>query len=252
MDTSAVLGNSTLTGLTLRNITCSYGRHTVLHALNLTAKPGRIYALLGPNGAGKSTALSVALGLLKPKTGHVEILGKPWSRTALSHVGASINGPALFPQLSARGNLLVHCQLTGTDPDVIDPVLNVVNLSGVGRKRAKSFSMGMQMRLALAIAMITDPEVLILDEPQNGLDPQGIIELRDLLRSLAQSGKTVVVSSHQLGEMTRMADDVGVLVAGRLVYEGALDGLADRTSSTSLEEAYLSLVSTAVPQEGLR
>ncbi|AMD87952.1 bacitracin ABC transporter ATP-binding protein [Actinomyces radicidentis] len=229
-------------GLALRGVTCSYGRQRVLDGLDLTARPGRVYALLGPNGAGKSTTLSVALGLLRADSGSVEVLGRPWSREALRHVGASINGPALFPQLSARGNLLVHCRLTGTDPAVIDPVLAAVGLAGTGRKRARGFSTGMRMRLALAMALLTDPEVLILDEPQNGLDPQGIIELRDLLRSLARAGRTVIVSSHQLGEMARMADDVGVLVGGRLVYEGPLDGLADRTSSTSLEDAYLALV----------
>lgn len=229
-------------GLSLRGVTCSYGRQRVLDGLDLTARPGRVYALLGPNGAGKSTTLSVALGLLRAESGTVEVLGRPWTRESLRHVGASINGPALFPQLSARGNLLVHCRLTGTDPAVIDPVLAAVGLAGTGRKRARGFSTGMRMRLALAMALLTDPEVLILDEPQNGLDPQGIIELRDLLRSLARAGRTVIVSSHQLGEMARMADDVGVLVGGRLAYEGPLDGLADRTSSTSLEDAYLALV----------
>lgn len=230
------------TGLALRAVTCSYGRQTVLDNLDLTARPGRVYALLGPNGSGKSTTLSVALGLLRPDAGSVEILGRPWSRSGLEHVGASLNGPALFPQLSARQNLLVHCRLTGTDPAAIEPVLATVGLSGTGRKRAKGFSTGMKMRLALAMAILTDPEVLILDEPQNGLDPQGIIELRELLRALAGTGRTVVVSSHQLGEMARMADDVGVLVGGSLAYEGPLDGLADRTSSSSLEEAYLALV----------
>lgn len=241
-------------GLALRGVTCSYGRQTVLTGLDLTARPGRVYALLGPNGAGKSTTLSVALGLLRAASGAVEVLGRPWSRESLRHVGASLNGPALFPQLSARRNLLVHCRLTGTDPAVIDAVLAAVGLMGTGRKRARSLSTGMRMRLALAIALLTDPEVLILDEPQNGLDPQGIIELRDLLRSLARAGRTVIVSSHQLGEMARMADDVGVLVGGCLVYEGPLDGLADRTSSTSLEDAYLALVTgrTAPSPTGVR
>lgn len=232
-------------GLRLTSVTCSYGRQQVLTGLDLTARPGRVYALLGPNGAGKSTTLSVALGLLRADAGSVEVLGRPWSRESLRHVGASINGPALFPQLSALQNLLVHCRLTGTDPAAVAPVLEAVGLAGTGRKRTKGFSTGMRMRLALAMAVLTDPEVLILDEPQNGLDPQGIIELRDLLRSLARAGRTVIVSSHQLGEMARMADDVGVLVGGRLVYEGPLDGLADRTSSTSLEDAYLALVTGA-------
>ncbi len=201
-----------------------------------------MYALLGPNGAGKSTTLGIALGLEKADSGQVLILGQPWSRSLLRHVGASLNGPAVFPQLSARRNLLVHCQLTGTTPSVIEPLLAQVGLDGAGSKRAGSFSTGMKVRLALAMALLTEPSVLILDEPQNGLDPQGIIELRDLLRAIANQGRTVLVSSHQLGEMARMADDVGVLVSGRLAFEGALSALADPDDGAGLEAAYLSLV----------
>ena len=226
----------------MTDIVKSFGSQRVLNGLNLAARPGRVYALLGPNGAGKSTTLAIALGLTRPDAGGVEILDRPWTRRSLEHVGASLNGPAFFPQLSARRNLLVHARLTGTDPAAIAPLLEHVGLGGAGRKRAGSFSTGMKVRLALAMALLTDPEVLILDEPQNGLDPQGIIELRDLLRGLADAGRTVVVSSHQLGEMARMADDVGVLVAGRLAYEGPLSGLAHPDDGPGLEAAYLDLV----------
>lgn len=229
-------------GLRLVGVSKSFGSQRVLHGLDLTARPGRVYALLGPNGAGKSTTLAVALGLERPNAGSVEILGSPLTRASLEHVGASLNGPAFFPQLSARRNLLVHCRLTGTAPGAIGPLLEHVGLAGAGRKRAGSFSTGMKVRLALAMALLTDPALLILDEPQNGLDPQGIIELRDLLRSLAAAGRTVVVSSHQLGEMARMADDVGVLVSGRLAYEGPLSGLAHPDDGAGLEAAYLGLV----------
>ena len=218
------------TGLRMTGIVKSFGSQEVLRGLNLTARPGRVYALLGPNGAGKSTTLAIALGLMRADSGAVEILDAPWTRESLEHVGASLNG------------LLVHARLTGTDPAVIAPLLERVGLGGAGRKRAGSFSTGMKVRLALAMALLTDPEVLILDEPQNGLDPQGIIELRDLLRGLADAGRTVVVSSHQLGEMARMADDVGVLVAGRLAYEGPLSGLAHPDDGPGLEAAYLDLV----------
>jgi len=167
----------------------------------------------------------------------VEIQGAPFSRRSLAQVGASINGPALFPQLSARRNLLVHCRLTGTSPEAIAPLLERVGLAGVGRKRAGSFSTGMKVRLSLAMALLTDPEVLILDEPQNGLDPQGIIELRDLVRNLADEGRTVVVSSHQLGEIARMSDDIGVLATGRLVYEGPLADFADYVATQEKVDA---------------
>lgn len=229
-------------GLCLRQVHKAFGSNQVLRGLDLTAQSGRVYALLGPNGAGKSTSLGIALGLQRADAGAVEILGRPWSRDLLSHVGASLNGPAFFPQLSAPRNLLVHARLTGTDPARISPLLAQVGLDGAGRRRAGRFSTGMKVRLALAMALLTDPEVLVLDEPQNGLDPQGVIELRQLLRSLAGAGRTVVVSSHQLGEMARVADDVGVLVAGRLAYEGPLSGLADPDDGPGLEAAYLALV----------
>ena len=172
----------------------------------------------------------------------MEIQGAPFSRRSLAQVGASINGPALFPQLSARRNLLVHCRLTGTSPQAIAPLLERVGLAGVGRKRAGSFSTGMKVRLSLAMALLTDPEVLILDEPQNGLDPQGIIELRDLVRNLADEGRTVVVSSHQLGEIARMSDDIGVLATGRIVYEGPLADFADADDERAMEAAFLAAV----------
>ena len=229
-------------GLRLSGVSKSFGRQRVLTDLDLSAYPGRVYGLLGLNGAGKSTAFNIALGLLKPDAGEVEIQGAPFSRRSLAQVGASINGPALFPQLSAQRNLLVHCRLTGTSPETIAPLLERVGLAGVGGKRAGSFSTGMKVRLSLAMALLTDPEVLVLDEPQNGLDPQGIIELRDLVRDLADEGRTVVVSSHQLGEIARMSDDIGVLATGRLVYEGPLTDFADADDERAMEAAFLAAV----------
>ena len=210
-------------GLRLTGVSKSFGRQQVLNGLDLSAYPGRVYGLLGLNGAGKSTAFNIALGLLRPDAGRVEIQGVPFSRHSLAQVGASINGPALFPQLSARRNLLVHCRLTGTSPETIVPLLERVGL-------------------AVAMALLTDPEVLILDEPQNGLDPQGIIELRDLVRNLADEGRTVIVSSHQLGEIARMSDDIGVLATGHLVYEGALSDFADPDDERAMEKSFLAAV----------
>ncbi|WP_167146538.1 ATP-binding cassette domain-containing protein [Actinomyces sp. ZJ308] len=232
-------------GLRLAGISKSFGRQKVLTGLDLSAYSGRVYGLLGLNGAGKSTAFNIALGLLRPDAGRVEIQGAPFTRRSLARVGASINGPALFPQLSARRNLLVHCRLTGTSPQTIAPLLERVGLASAGRKRAGSFSTGMKVRLSLAMALLADPEVLILDEPQNGLDPQGIIELRDLVRDLADEGRTVVVSSHQLGEIARMSDDIGVLATGRLVYEGPLVDFADADDERAMEKAFLAAVAAS-------
>lgn len=236
-------------GLRLIGVRKSFGRQQVLDGLTLTARPGRVYGLLGLNGAGKSTAFNIALGLLRPDAGAVEIQGSPLTRRSLRRVGAAINGPALFPQLSAHRNLLVHCRLTGVSPAVIDPLLERVGLQGAGRKRAGAFSTGMKARLSLAMALLTDPQVLILDEPQNGLDPRGIVELRDLMRTLAAQGRTLVVSSHQLGEIAQMCDDLGVLASGSLVYEGPLESFAGTHDPQALEAAFLAAVgagSTAV------
>lgn len=235
-------------GLALRNVEVSYGRQKVLTGLNLTARPGRVYGLLGLNGAGKSTTFNTALGLLRPDAGSIEVLGRPLSRESLMRVGASINGPAFYPQLSAHRNLRIHCLLTGTAPEVIDPLLEQVGLGRADRKRAGSFSTGMKVRLALAMALLGDPEVLVLDEPQSGLDPQGIIWLRDLLRELAAGGRTVIVSSHVLGEMARTCDDVGVLAGGRMVYEGPLADFA--VADQDLEEAFLAAVTGAADHHG--
>ncbi|WP_103063196.1 ABC transporter ATP-binding protein [Actinomyces qiguomingii] len=235
-------------GLALRGVHVSYGRLKVLAGLSLTARPGRVYGLLGLNGAGKSTTFNAALGLLRPTAGSIEVLGKPLGRESLTHMGASINGPAFYPQLSARRNLRIHCLLTGTAPEVIDPLLEQVGLGQAGRKRAGSFSTGMKVRLALAMALLGDPEVLVLDEPQSGLDPQGIIWLRDLLRELAAGGRTVIVSSHMLGEMARTCDDIGVLAGGRMVYEGPLVDFA--AAGQDLEEAFLTAVTGAERHDG--
>jgi ABC-2 type transport system ATP-binding protein len=224
-----------------RDVTKSFGTQPVLSKLSLTVEPGRVYALLGPNGAGKSTTLKIMLGLLAADSGQAFLMRRPWTRESLAHVGASVEGPALYQHLSATDNLRVHARLTGVPDSRVHDVLAIVGLSGVGRKRARSFSTGMKGRLALAIALLTDPQILVLDEPQNGLDPEGVIELRRLIRTLAGQGRTVLISSHQLGEVTQLADDIGVLARGQLVYQGPIEQFADG----DLEQAYLSATTGA-------
>lgn len=226
---------STLPAFGCAGLVKAFGRRTVLDGLDLSATPGRVYALLGRNGAGKSTALKIMLGLLPADAGTAYLLGEPFTRGALAQVGASIDGPALYGHLSAGDNLAVHARLTGVDVRRVVQVRELVGLADTGRAKARTFSTGMKARLALAIALLTDPHVLVLDEPQNGLDPEGIIELRGLIRELAARGRTVLISSHQLGEVVRLADDIGVLAGGRLVYEGPLETF----TSGDLEAAYL-------------
>lgn len=225
------------TGLTLRR-----GGSPVLDGLDLTVLSGRVHALLGRNGAGKSTTFRLLLGLMHADSGSVELFGSALSdrvgRDVLARVGASIDGPALYDHLGAFDNLLVHARLTGVSRARIEQVLELVGLTGTGRQRVRQFSTGMRARLALGIAVLTEPELLILDEPQNGLDPQGIVELRSLLRSYASSGRTVLVSSHQLGEVVHLADDISVLADGRCRYQGPLAQFAE---PGRLEEEFLAL-----------
>lgn len=232
-------------GLRLRR-----GDTTVLDGLDLSVAPGRVHALLGRNGAGKSTTFRILLGLVRADAGTAEVLGSSpadrGERQVLSRVGASIDEPAVYGHLSAFDNLLVHARLTGTSRSRIEDVLDIVGLAGTGRKRARSFSTGMKARLALGTAVLTDPELLILDEPQNGLDPQGIVELRTLLRSYACAGRTVLVSSHQLGEVVQLADDISVLAEGRCRYQGPLEDFAP---PGRLEQAFLDLT---MPTTGTR
>lgn len=236
--------NTTAPAFGCRGLVKSFGGHRVLDGLTLSVTPGRVYALLGRNGAGKSTSLKIMLGLLEADEGETYLLGRPFSRAGLAAVGASIDGPALYGHLSARDNVRVHARLTGVPDARVEEVLAVVGLADTGRRKARAFSTGMKARLALAIALLTDPEVLILDEPQNGLDPEGIIELRILIRELAARGRTVLISSHQLGEVVRLADDIGVLAGGRLVYEGPLADFADGAQG-DLEAAYLAATEAA-------
>ena len=238
----------------LRDIEYGYGGTPVLQNLNLQVLPGRVYGLLGRNGAGKSTTMKLLVGLIKPKHGQVNLFGEPFQRGALARVGASIDGPALYGHLSAEQNLKVHAALLGVGKDRVKQVLNAVGLPDTGRRQASKFSTGMKVRLALAIALLGDPQLLILDEPQNGLDPEGIRELRALIRSLADQGRAVLVSSHVLAEVEHIADDIGVLSGGRLQYQGPLGQLAP---DGNLERAYFALTEGAghaapaqVPQGG--
>jgi len=219
------------------------GDTVVLDGLDLHVATGTVHALLGRNGAGKSTTFRVLLGLMEADSGQIEVLGGPppartRNRDVLNRIGASIDGPAIYGHLSAFDNLVVHARLTGASRPRIEEVLEIVGLAGTGRKRSRHFSMGMKARLALGIAILTEPDLLILDEPQNGLDPQGIVELRQLLRDYAAAGRTVLVSSHQLGEITQLADDISVLADGVCRYRGPLSAFAPEGD---LERAFLAL-----------
>lgn len=210
----------TETILETHDLTKIFHGQTALAGVSLRVQRGTVYGLLGPNGAGKSTTLKLITGLLRPTRGEIVFDGAPWSRAALSKMGALIEGPALYPNLTAQENLRVHTQMLGLPASRIGEVLETVGLTDSGRKRAGQFSMGMKQRLGIAIALLNDPALLILDEPTNGLDPFGIQALRELIASFPVQGITVVLSSHILAEVAQVVDEVGIIAGGRLLFQG--------------------------------
>ncbi|WP_336922494.1 ABC transporter ATP-binding protein [Aquipuribacter sp. SD81] len=220
------------TGLTKR-----YGQQVAVDGVDLAVPAGAVYGFLGPNGSGKTTTIRVLLGLARPSGGEVELLGSPmpasW-RDVLPRVGALVEGPAFYPWLSGPANL---ARLDAADRDAdprtrrarVGAALERVGLARAGRKRVKAYSLGMKQRLGIAGALLRPRDLLVLDEPTNGLDPQGTREVRTLVRSLAADGTTLVVSSHLLAEIEQVCSHVGVMSGGRLVAQGTLAGLAEES-----------------------
>lgn len=208
------------------NLSKRYGERLAVNDLNLEVRQGEIFGFLGPNGAGKTTTIRMALGLIAPTAGSVEILGQDvFAERAriLPRVGALIETPALYLYLSGRNNLrAIGSALGGVPEKRIDAVLDLVGLAGRQKDRVKTYSLGMKQRLGVAMALLQDPDVLILDEPANGLDPAGIVEMRDLMHQLAAAGKTVFISSHLLTEVQQICTRVAIINQGRLVTESSV------------------------------
>lgn len=207
-----------------------FHRQKVVREVSLQVRKGTVYGLLGPNGAGKTTLLKMISGLLRPTGGEMYFEGQAWSRRSLEQIGALIETPALYGNLTARENLKVHTLMLGLPERRIDEVLETVDLTHTGKKRCSQFSLGMKQRLGIAIALLKRPSLLILDEPTNGLDPVGIQEFRKLFRSFPSQGITVLLSSHTLTEVAQVADDIGILAGGRLRYQDRLDENVDLES----------------------
>jgi ABC-2 type transport system ATP-binding protein len=228
-----------LTAVLARSLTKRYGHAVVVDGLDLQVERGELYGFLGPNGAGKTTTIRMALGLIRPSGGDVELLGESVATGAppLERVGALVEEPGFWRYLSGRKNLEYFSRAGRRRDDVhrrlsrIDEVLRIVGLEAAAGMRVKAYSQGMRQRLGIGLAMLGAPDLLLLDEPTNGLDPQGMREIRLLLRRLCDDGTTVFVSSHLLAEVEAMCDRVGVMARGRLVAEGPpgiLRGAADR------------------------
>jgi ABC-2 type transport system ATP-binding protein len=217
-------------GIEVRGLSKSFGRVRAVDDLTFSVTPGTVTGFLGPNGAGKTTTLRMLLGLVQPDLGEATIDGLAYRD--ITHpatvVGAALDASGFHPARTGRTHLRVYCTVNGFPPGRADEVLELVGLTTAGRRRIGGYSLGMRQRLALAVAMLGDPQVLVLDEPANGLDPEGIVWMRRLLRDLAAEGRTVLVSSHVLTEMQQLVDRVVIIGGGRLLYQGPVGELAGR------------------------
>jgi ABC-2 type transport system ATP-binding protein len=199
--------------------------------LNLTVRRGEVYGFLGPNGAGKTTTMQILLGLVRATSGTATVLGRaPGAPESLARVGAMVEEPAFYPYLSGRDNLRVMARLVGVPEHGVDVVLAEVDLLNRAGDRFKTYSQGMRQRLGVAAALLKDPDLLILDEPTNGLDPAGMADMRALIRRLGSGDRTVMLSSHLLGEVQQVCDRVGVIARGSLIAEDTVNELRGRGS----------------------
>ncbi len=217
------------------SLTKRYGKTLAVDSLSFRVEPGSVTGFLGPNGAGKSTTLRAILGLVRADAGSATVFGKPYRNLdrPLERVGAVLEASDVHPGRSGRNHLRVLATAAGIPRTRVDDVLSLVELTGAAHRRAGGYSLGMRQRLGLAAALLGDPEALVLDEPANGLDPQGIRWLRDFLRSLAAEGRTVLVSSHVLAEVAQTVDRVVIIDQGRLVQQATMADVEAMASAAS-------------------
>lgn len=222
-----------------KNLNKSYKKQEVNKDISLLVPKNSIYGLLGPNGAGKSTLLKMLTGMINPTSGEIIYKEKPWSRNDLLEIGSLIEQSPIYENLTARENLKVRTLLYNLPDSRIEDVLEIVNLTNTGNKKAGKFSMGMKQRIGIAIALLNNPKLLILDEPTNGLDPIGIGDLRELIKSFPKKGITVIISSHILSEVEQIADYIGIIANGQLWYQEKVQEDID------LEKLFLEVVKKA-------
>ena len=237
--------------ITTEKLTKTYKNFTSVNKVSLHIKKGSIYGFLGPNGAGKSTTMKMLIGLTAPTGGSFQIDGKhfPNDRVAiLKEIGSFIESPSFYANLTGRENLDIIRRILGLPQNTVEDALDLVELSEFGDRLAKKYSLGMKQRLGLAGALLGRPPILILDEPTNGLDPSGIHEIRNLIKSLPTLYDcTILISSHMLSEIELIADDIGILNHGRMLFEGSLDDLKQNAlqsgfAADNLEDMFLSII----------
>ncbi|MEX2225633.1 MAG: ABC transporter ATP-binding protein [Dehalococcoidia bacterium] len=218
-------------------LTKRYGKRLAVDALDIDVRRGRAYGFLGPNGSGKTTTIGMILGLVRVDGGSIHLFGSDAAahrESALRRIGATVEGQSYFPHLSARDNLRLWAKISDVPDKRIDEVIETVGLTSRAQDKARTYSLGMKQRLAVGAAILHDPDLVILDEPTNGLDPAGIREFRQMVHNLRAEGKTVFVSSHILSEVEQMCDDVGIIKLGRLVIQKPVAELRSAASSIEL------------------
>lgn len=246
--------------LTINNLSKSYGKIVALNDLSLTIEPGNVYGLLGPNGSGKTTTLGILLGILKADSGTYEWFGNQYGVEHRKRIGAILETPNFYPYKNAIDNLEIVRHIKNVEQDNFDALLEIVNLAHRKKSAFRTYSLGMKQRLAIAATMIGDPEVVIFDEPTNGLDPQGIAEVRKILTNVADTGKTVIMASHILDEVEKICSHVAIIKNGSLLATGPVGSILsnditieiasdDMTGLLTLLES-LPYVNKIVRQEG--
>ena len=219
--------------LNTKNLTKTYKKKNAVSNLNMSINKGDIYGFIGKNGAGKTTTIKMIVGLAAPTSGEITLFESKSLNQGRRKIGTVIEAPAFVPNLTARQNMLIQWKLLGNkNPAIIDEMLNLVGLDYVGKKKVKNFSLGMKQRLGIAMTLMGEPEFLVLDEPTNGLDPKGIVEVRELLQKLNEErGLTILISSHILSELAKLATRIGIIDDGVLLEEFSIDELDERCKS---------------------
>ncbi|MCM1989928.1 ABC transporter ATP-binding protein [Oceanirhabdus seepicola] len=234
------------TVLKLSGVHKTFKNKKVIEGLNMEVKKGEIYGFLGENGAGKTTTLKMIMGLLKVDKGNINVLNNEMnnkSRKIFCRIGGIIEAPVFYDDLSGLMNLKLHGNLFGGfKEEKYMELLELVGIKDSAKTKVKKYSLGMKQRLGIARALVNDPELLILDEPSNGLDPKGMRDVREILKKLSKEGKTIIISSHLLGDIEKVCTKIGIIARGKIVREGSVDKLLDENNNENLEEYFLKLI----------
>ncbi len=211
------------TVLSIQKLTKNFGKLCAVNQLDLEVKRGQVFGMLGPNGSGKTTTLGMLMGVTNPSSGSFSWFGESATHLTRKKIGAVLEHPIFYPYLSGQKNLELNAMIKGADPANIAKVLNIVELSARKDDKYRTYSLGMKQRLAIASALVSDPIILILDEPTNGLDPMGIAEIREIVKRIAADGKTIILASHLLDEVQKVCTHFAVLRKGKLMHSGPVD-----------------------------